>query len=126
MVHNIKRILIVEDNAIAALSAKRIFEKLGCQVEHVDNGETAIQLVKDRNFDGICMDIGLPTISGTETCKVIRDHEALNQLKPIPIVAVTGNYSPEEMKSYLKAGMQEVIKKPLTKEMAEHFLSFCK
>jgi CheY-like chemotaxis protein len=119
-----KNILVVEDNLIAANVAKVFFEKLGCQVELVQDGDEAIKLVKTNHYDGICMDIGLPTISGTEACRAIREHEAKNHLKPIPIVAVTGNNSPEEKKTYIKAGMQEVIDKPLTKEKAQHFLSF--
>jgi CheY-like chemotaxis protein len=126
MEQNKKSILVVEDNIIAAKSAQIMFEMLGCQVELVEDGEKAIQLVREKYYDGICMDIGLPTISGTEACRAIREHEAKNNLKPIPIVAVTGNNSPEEKKEYLKAGMQEVIDKPLTKEKAALFLSFCK
>ncbi|MBA2653188.1 MAG: response regulator [Tatlockia sp.] len=126
MAQNNKRILIVEDNPTAALAAKCIFKQLGCDVEHVEDGDKAILLVKKKPYDLICMDIGLPTISGTETCKAIRLYEAQHQLNPIPIVAVTGNNSPDEMKEYLDAGMQEAIQKPLTKEMAVHFLSLCK
>lgn len=71
------------------------------------------------------MDIGLPTISGTEACLALREHETKNGLSPIPIVAVTGNCSPDEIKEYKAAGMQEVIEKPLTMDKAEYFLTFC-
>ncbi len=126
MDQNKKSILIVEDNLIAAKSTQIMFERLGCQVDHVEDGEKAFQLAKKKHYDLICMDIGLPTISGIEACRAIREYEANNHLKPMPIVAVTGNNSPEEMKEYLKAGMQEAIDKPLTQEKAEHLLSFCK
>ncbi|MBA2657181.1 MAG: response regulator [Tatlockia sp.] len=119
-------ILIVEDNPIAAQAALRIFEMLGCQVEATDDGEKAVQLVKKNHYNGICMDIGLPTLSGSETCKAIREYEAINHLIPIPIIAVTANNSPDEKQEYLNAGMQEAIDKPLTKAKAEHFLTFCK
>lgn len=121
-----KHILVVEDNLAAAKAAQFIFELLGCTVEHVDDGDKAIELVKNNHYDGICMDIGLPTISGIEACIAIREHEIKNHLSPIPIVAVTGNCSPEEIKEYKLAGMQEVIGKPLTKEKAEYMLSFSK
>lgn len=121
-----KTILLVEDNLTAAKAARYIFEMLGCQVEHVDDGDKAIDLVKDRHYDAICMDIGLPTVSGTKACIAIREYEHQNHLNAIPIVALTGNCGPEEEKEYKAAGMQEVIAKPLTKEKAEYFLSFCK
>lgn len=121
-----KTILVVEDNLVAARVAKMLLEHLGCQVYQVEDGNEAVRLVKENHYDGICMDIGLPTISGVEACHAIRDYEAKHNLTPVPIIAVTGNYSPDELEQYLKAGMQEVIAKPLSKDKAEHFLSFCK
>lgn len=121
-----KNILVVEDNLAAAKAAKYLFEMLGCQVECVEDGLKAVNLVKLNHYDGICMDIGLPTISGIKACLAIREYEAKNHLTTIPIVAVTGNCSPEEIQKYMAAGMQEVIAKPLTKDKAEHLLSFCK
>lgn len=119
-------ILVVEDSPIAAIMAGKIFRELGCEIELVDDGSKAIEMALKNNYDGICMDIGLPDVSGLEACVAIRKHEAEQGISPVPIIAVTGNNSPEEVENYLNAGMQEVISKPLTKEMAEHFLSFCK
>ena len=121
-----KNILLVEDNLIAAKTAQFILERMGCQVVHVDDGDKAVKLAQENHYDGICMDIGLPTMSGTQACKAIREYEAQHHLAPVLIVALTGNYSPEEIKQYLEVGMQDVIGKPLTMEKAEHFLSFCK
>jgi two-component system, OmpR family, aerobic respiration control sensor histidine kinase ArcB len=121
-----KYILVVEDNRIAAKMAQTILQFLGCQVDLVQDGADAVKRVLENHYDGICMDIGLPDMSGVEACIAIRKHEAEHGLTPVPIVAVTGNNSPEEAQDYIKAGMQEVIAKPLTKEMAKHFLSFCK
>jgi CheY-like chemotaxis protein len=121
-----KNILVVEDNFVAAKVAKMILEKLGCQVKLAEDGDNAVKLFKKNHYDGICMDIGLPIMSGVEACKAIRKYETEQHLTPIPIVAVTGNNSPEEIKEYIKAGMQGVLDKPFTKEKAEHFLSFCK
>jgi two-component system, OmpR family, aerobic respiration control sensor histidine kinase ArcB len=120
-----KFILVVEDNAIAARSAQVIFKNLGCQTELVEDGDKAVELVQKNHYDAIYMDIGLPTVSGLQACVAIREHEAMNQLPSIPIVAVTGNNSPEETKRYMEAGMQDVIDKPLTIEKAKHLLSFC-
>jgi CheY-like chemotaxis protein len=122
-----KYILVVEDNLVAALAEKSIFEMLGCQVEHVDDGDKAVKLFKENHsFHGICMDIGLPTLSGVDACIAIRQYESEHHLSLTPIIAVTANNNPEETEHYKVVGMQEVIQKPLTKEKAEHFLSFCK
>lgn len=121
-----KHILLVEDNLTAVKAARMIFEKYGYKVDHAPDGEQAIEMAQMNHYNAICMDIGLPTISGTEVCRAIRNFETKNHLPPVPIIAVTGNSSPEEAKEYKAAGMQEVIVKPLTLEKAKHFLSFCK
>jgi len=119
-----KHILVVEDNFIAAKAAQFLFEKLGCTVESVDDGDKAVELVKIHQFDAICMDIGLQTMSGLEACVLIRKYEEEHQVKQIPIIAVTGNNSEKEAQEYLSAGMQAVIVKPLTLEKAQEFLSY--
>lgn len=121
-----KRILLVEDNAVASKMAYLILSTIGCQVDCVDNGDEAIEMTMKNQYHAICMDIGLPTISGVQACIAIRAYEAKNNLTPVPIVALTANYSDEEIVQYKEAGMQEVIAKPLTKEKAEHFVSFCR
>lgn len=121
-----KHILVVEDNLIAAKMAKLLFEFLGCQVDQATNGGEAVMLVLNKHYDGISMDIGMPVKNGIEACIAIRKHEAEHHLSPVPIIAVTGNNSPEEAEEYLKAGMQAVIDKPFDKVKAEYFLSFCK
>ncbi|RUR17964.1 response regulator [Legionella sp. km535] len=121
-----KHILLVEDNTVAAQVAKFLFETLGCDVDVVSDGIQALLRAEQTDFDAICMDIGLPSVSGLDACKMIREHEAKNKIACVPIIAVTGNASPEETQKYLAAGMQDVILKPLTKEKAEHLLTFCK
>ena len=120
-----KHILLVEDNKIAAKMANELLQILGCGVDEVDNGEDAIALALANNYDGICLDIGLPTISGVEVCQAIRAHEAENQIKTVPIIALTGSSDPDEIAHYLKVGMQAVLTKPFSKEKAEQLLSLC-
>ena len=81
-------ILVVEDLAVAAKVAIFFFERQGYQVECTDDGDKAVNLVKKNHYDGVCMDIGLPTISGVDACKAIRQYEMENHLPPIPIVAL--------------------------------------
>lgn len=121
-----RNILIVEDNLVAAKVAKLLLEMLGCQVEHVIDGNEVLNLVINKSYHGIYMDIGLPTLSGVEVCIAIREYESKNKISPLPIIAVTGNFSDAEADQYRTVGMQEVIAKPFSKDKAELFLSFCK
>ena len=120
-----KHILLVEDNFIATKVAKVLLERLGCEVDCANDGDKAIDLALANHYDGICMDIGLITMSGVEACKAIRAYESQNHLRHVPIIALTANNSPQEIAEYLEVGMQEVLSKPLTKEKAERFLSLC-
>ncbi len=67
-----KTILVVEDNPVAAKATTFILERLGCNVDHADDGDKAVKMVKESHYDGVCMDIGLTTMSGTEACIAIR------------------------------------------------------
>jgi len=118
-----KTILVVEDECMAITLSKMFFEMLGYQTEHADDGDKAVKLAKEKQYAGIYMDIGLPTMSGLDACLAIREHEINNNLPQVPIIAVTGNCSPDEVEKYMTAGMQDVISKPFTKDKAEHFVS---
>jgi CheY-like chemotaxis protein len=121
-----KYILLVEDNMVAAKVAQKILKQLGCIVDCTEDGNIAIELALANNYHAICLDIGLITISGVDVCRAIRAYESENKLDPIPIIALTANNSPLEIAEYLDVGMQDVLSKPLTREKAEKFLSFCK
>lgn len=123
--NNKKHILLVEDNMIAIKIAKILLEQLGCEIDCAEDGDEAVDLALSNHYDGICMDIGLITVSGVEACKTIRAYESQNHLKNVPIIALTANHSPKEIAEYLEVGMQEVLSKPLTKEKAKRFLSLC-
>ena len=120
-----KHVLLVEDNLVAMKVAQMMLSMAGCEVDLAKDGPEAVTMATKNHYDGICMDIGLPTLSGVEACKAIRQYEIEHHVAPTPIIAVTGNNSPEEAREYLQAGMQSVIEKPLTKEKTLRFLSYC-
>lgn len=122
------RILIVEDNLIAAKIAAKLFTVLECEIELVLDGQQAVETVTKQhdNYNGIYMDIGIPIITGTEACREIRQYESENQLTLIPIIAVTANYSGDDAREYIKAGMQTVYYKPLTIKKTKEFIEICK
>lgn len=105
-------ILIVEDNALAAVAVKLALKSFNCSVEIAKNGERAVKMAHDNHYDLILMDIGLPDISGIEVTRKIR---ALSDpiKSQVPIVALTGHAENSEMRQEsLDAGMQEVLSKP--------------
>ncbi len=118
----LSRILLVEDNAIAAKVALHQLKSLDCDIDHAPDGQTAISLAAKHSYDLIFMDIGLPDISGIEVTKHIRLGESSidNQ---VPIVALTAHVGGEDKERCLEAGMAAVLSKPLLKETANAILN---
>ncbi len=102
-----KKILIVEDNRINQIVTKKILEKNNIRCTVVENGEKAVQIVKERKFDLILMDINMPVKNGIEASKEIRDFNT-----NIPIIALTAVEIEELRNNIYLAGMNDIIVKP--------------
>jgi PAS domain S-box-containing protein len=115
-----KKILIVEDYEINAALFNTILSKLGIDTKLVTNGEDAIKEAINNDYDLILMDITLPKLNGIEAAKKIKEK------KEIPIIAVTGNTTKENINEYLKY-MDDFLPKPVKKsillEKLKKFLS---
>ncbi len=105
-------ILVVEDNHINQLLAKRLLEKRGYSVTLAENGEEAIKKYLENDFDIILMDIQMPILDGYEDTKRLRimNDEANTY---IPIVAMTANAMADDRKRCLDVGMDDYITKPI-------------
>ncbi len=116
------RILVVEDQAIAAKIAQHVLTKLHYQVDVAENGKIALALIEQNHYDLILMDIGLPDNDGGEVTRRIR----LKQWKSnpsVPIVGLTAHISAENKRRCIDAGMNAIYTKPLTPEKALEILN---
>jgi two-component system, OmpR family, aerobic respiration control sensor histidine kinase ArcB len=110
------RILIVEDNSIAARAVQSTITRAysHCACDKAENGKQAVKKAEENHYDFILMDIGLPDFDGIEATRQIRAFDNPQRAK-IPIVALTGHGSEWENKGKaLAAGMQDVLAKPLS------------
>ncbi len=106
-------ILLAEDNDINRVLATRMLEAEGHEVVGVEDGQMAVDLiVKERQkFDLVFMDIQMPRLCGDEATQIIiREVDAAD--RP-PIIALTANALTEQMESYRKIGMTDVLTKPV-------------
>lgn len=105
------RILLVEDNVINQIVAKKMLEKFGLEYEVANNGEEALQcLNSDKNFNLVLMDCQMPIMDGYEATAEIRKQEKISQ---ITIVAMTANAMEGDKEQCLEAGMDDYIAKPV-------------
>jgi len=65
-------VLLAEDSFANALMAKKLLEKLGHHVDHVDNGQSAAESAKNQNYDLILMDLQMPVLDGYKSTEEIR------------------------------------------------------
>jgi CheY-like chemotaxis protein/HPt (histidine-containing phosphotransfer) domain-containing protein len=107
-------ILLVEDNDINRLYAGSILKMWGCPFDTAENGEVAIEKLKNSHFDLILMDIQMPVMDGFEATKVIRQWS--NEKGKVPIVALTANATQRDIDKCITLGMNDCLTKPFTQE----------
>jgi two-component system, OmpR family, aerobic respiration control sensor histidine kinase ArcB len=122
--NEIQQILLVEDNKIVGRITKDILLKeLNCQVDIAETGKDALELIEQKTYDLILMDIGLPDIDGCTVTEQIRAKTSSPNSK-VPIIAVTAHAEEEEKQRFLEVGISRVIIKPLDKFVAQSLLTF--
>lgn len=108
------RALIVEDNKVNQLVAKRTLERLGCTVEVAINGLEGVEAVRKSSYDIVFMDCQMPVMDGFEATRTIRTEVESGATQVI--VAMTANAMQGDRERCLAAGMDEYIAKPIHKE----------
>ncbi|MBQ0788560.1 MAG: response regulator [Oceanihabitans sp.] len=105
------KILVVEDNKINQMITKKILNKMNLNCDIVDNGEDAVEQVRNTNYDVVLMDIHMPGISGLEATKIIRGFK-----KDLTIFALTAVTLEDKMHEFEEAGFDDIISKPFKQE----------
>jgi polar amino acid transport system substrate-binding protein len=113
-----KLVLIVDDNAMNQRVAKAIVEKGGYESVTVEDGQLAVDYLREERCDLVLMDCQMPVLDGWEATRVIRELESLGRLsqscrKPLPIIAVTANAMDGDREKCLEAGMDDHMPKPI-------------
>ena len=114
-----KRVLLVEDNELNREIAQAILEETGFTVESVPDGTDAVDTmrrVEEHYYDAILMDVQMPVMDGYEATRTIRALPR-EDVKNLPIIAMTANAMEEDKEAALKNGMNAHIAKPLNIEL---------
>jgi two-component system aerobic respiration control sensor histidine kinase ArcB len=107
-------VLLVEDSPSAQFMGKTAIQGANCEVEVAGTAEDALKMLKEKDYDLIFADIGLPGMDGIEMTRHIRYNERQAGKHPIPIIGQTANANAENKKAGIEAGMQDLLAKPLT------------
>jgi len=109
-----KRILVVEDNPMNMDLVSDLLEASGYQVDRATTGHEALELLKEKPFDLILMDIQLPGLDGLTATRMIKENPAT---KDTIVIAITAHAMQGDQEKVLRAGCDGYIPKPIdTKE----------
>ncbi|MCF6439541.1 response regulator [Pseudoalteromonas luteoviolacea] len=118
-------VLLVEDNPVNQLVAKKMLSSLGLKVAMANNGQEAIDKLSEceNPYQLVLMDCQMPYMDGFEATKLIREGEAGNKFKAIPVLALTANAMKGDRETCIEAGMNDYITKPILLEDLTQSLS---
>jgi signal transduction histidine kinase/ActR/RegA family two-component response regulator len=109
---NNMKILLVEDNKMNVMVAKKLLEKWQTQLDFANDGIEAVQKVSNnQSYNLILMDLHMPNMGGIEATHQIRNLKG-DYFKNIPIIALTASASAEVRENVIKNGMNACVIKP--------------
>jgi osomolarity two-component system sensor histidine kinase NIK1 len=108
-------ILLAEDVQIYQKLTEILLQDLDAKILLAENGYEALKIFqKDwQKIDAVLLDIKMPIMDGIEACKKINHFKEINNIKSIPIIALTGDDSLKNDEKYLEIGFDIVISKPI-------------
>ncbi len=117
-------ILLVEDDTVNAIIARKALTNSGHTVTHVTDGQQAIEAFAlfPKRYDVILMDHHMPILDGVQA--TIKLHELYDPQDLPPIIALTANAMDGEREKYLKVGMQDYCTKPFKQEQLNALVQY--
>ena len=101
------KLLIVDDEPAIRWALRRTLQNMNFEIEEAETGEQAVALIRTIRFDAVLLDVGMPGMSGIDTCREIR------KLMPtLGIVMLTVKSAEEDKVRALDAGADDYVTKP--------------
>lgn len=113
-------IIVVDDCEDIRLMLRFTLEMRGYCVLEAENGQVAVELVKQQCPDLILMDLDMPVLDGLAATRILRE---LEEMSDIPIIAVSANSKESYQTAACAAGCNEYLTKPVDFNELNHLLS---
>ena len=107
------RILFADDHEVNRRVVAMILEPLGIDLVIVENGQLAVDATAVSTFDLILMDVQMPVMDGLTATRQIRNMEFERGLARTPIISLTANAMPDDVRRSLDAGPDLHMPKPV-------------
>ena len=108
------RVLLVEDDIASQVFEEKVLARLGLEVDLARNGSDALDFLARKDYALVLMDCVMPVMGGIEATRQIRDGSANSRNTDIPIIAITADAMPENLKACKLAGMNDCLTKPVS------------
>ena len=109
------RILVAEDSENNRTLYAFFLKDTPFRLRYAVDGEEAVRMYRENNFDLVLMDIQMPVKGGLEATRDIRAYEAERGYPPTPVVALTANARAEDKEQCIEAGCSGFLPKPIKK-----------
>ncbi len=104
------RLLLVEDNISNQMVASNFLAKVGIHVDFADHGQIALDMVQQKEYDIILMDLQMPVMDGFAATQEIR--KLGGAFKKLPIIALTADVVSDVKERVYRCGMNDYLPKP--------------
>ncbi len=103
-------LLLVEDNEINQIIAQELLQGQGYAVDIANNGQEALDMLEEKEYSAVLMDIQMPIMDGLTAVKNIRQNPKFQEL---PVIAMSAHAMEKDRMLSLESGMNEHITKPI-------------
>jgi PAS domain S-box-containing protein len=107
-------VLVAEDNTLVLHVVKNLLVSLGYDVTTVTDGKAALYALQNQYFNWALLDIGLPSLAGTEVAKCYRQWEKEHNKPRLPLFALTAHAVDEVKENCEEVGIDYILNKPFT------------
>ncbi|MGE4554281.1 MAG: hybrid sensor histidine kinase/response regulator, partial [Desulfovibrionaceae bacterium] len=117
------RVLVAEDNPSTQFALRDLLDSLGCESVMVPNGREALMALSEEPFACVLMDVQMPEMDGLEATRFIRA-AAVERIDPeVPIIGLLAPSVGTGCDSFIKAGMNDCLVKPLERNVLAEALA---
>ena len=106
------RLLVVDDSKLMRMGIIRALQQQGVtRIEQADNGQTALDRLKNESFDLMLLDVQMPHMTGIE---VLAKLQADPLLKGFPVIVISGGEDIEDVVQCIEMGAEDYLPKPFS------------
>lgn len=109
------QILVAEDTATGRQVIRNHLDHEGFELTFAEDGAQALAAARARSFDVVLMDIRMPVMDGLDAIRGIRADEAATGKPRAPIIVVSANTDPDDVRASMDAGADAHVGKPVSR-----------